>query len=75
MPEPQRKPLRILTQREVEKVVLSSLYAPLVDSEKLKTIVAVVMSVARAEGIMLVRADPEEFRLHLKFVNEIRWTP
>lgn len=69
------KPLRILTQKDVERVVLGSPYAPLIDKHKLETIVAVVMSVARAEGIMLVRADPEEFRLHLKYVTEINWSP
>lgn len=67
------KPLRVLTQKDVERVVLGSPYAPLIDSEKLKTIVAVVMSVAKADGIMIVRADPEEFRLHLKFKTSIDW--
>jgi hypothetical protein len=75
MPEPQHKPLRVLTQKDVERVVLGSPYAPLIDSDKLKTIVAVVMSVAKAEGILIVRADPDEFRSHLKFVTAINWTP
>lgn len=69
------KPLRVLTQKDVEKVVLGSPYAPLIDGEKLKTIVAVVMSVAKADGIMIVHADPDEYRLHLKYKTTINWIP
>lgn len=70
---PEQQPLEVLTAREVENLVL--LYAPAIDVGKVKNYVSIVMSLAKMHGVMIVKADPQEFRNHLRFLTRINWTP
>lgn len=67
------KPLRVLTAKEIEQLVLA--YTPGMESNQLKTIVAIVLALAKTRSIMIVQADPEDYRLHLRYLSRVDWIP
>jgi len=73
MPTPPFDPLVVLSASEVENLVLA--YAPAMEPTKLKNIVAIIMGIAKNHGIMIVKASESEYRLHLKYLTRINWTP
>ncbi len=67
-----RKPLEVMTARDVETLALG--YVPAIDPMTLKNVVALAMGIAKMHNVMIVRADSEEYRLHLKYLTKIDWT-
>ena len=67
------KPLEVLTAKDVETLVLS--YAPAMEPTRLRNIVSTIMGIAKLHGVMVVKADADDHRLHLKYLTRITWTP
>lgn len=72
MPE-QYQPLEVLTAKDVEALVKN--YTPGMDPVKLSTIISVALGLMKQHSIMIVKADPREYTLHLRFLTKITWIP
>lgn len=67
------KPLEVMDAKQLENFVLA--YAPAMDPNELKNMVSIALSIAKTSGVMIVKADPDDFRLHLRYLRQITWTP
>lgn len=72
MPE-QYQPLEVLTAKQIEELVKN--YTPGMDPAKVSTIVSVALGLMKPHCIMIVKADPREYALHLRFLTKIDWIP
>jgi len=72
MPE-QYQPLEVLTARDLE--ALAKAYTPGMDPGRVATIVSVVLALMKQHSIMVIKADPREYALHLRFLTRINWIP
>jgi hypothetical protein len=50
-------------------------YLPNVDPNVAKTYVSLVMAVMKNHNVLVVKADYQDYRLHLQYVKEFDWEP
>jgi hypothetical protein len=67
------KSLKVLDANEITDLALP--YLPGIDELTAKTYVGLLMAVMRNHSVMIVKADYEDYRLHLKYVKEFDWSP
>jgi hypothetical protein len=72
MPE-QYQPLEVLTARQIED--LAQAYTPGMSPAVVATVVKVAVELMKAHSIMIVKADPREYALHLRYLTKITWRP
>lgn len=72
MPE-QYQPLEVLTAKQIEELVKN--YTPGMNPVTVATVVSVALGLMKQHSIMLVKADPREYTLHLRFLTKITWIP
>jgi hypothetical protein len=67
------QPLKVLDAKAITDLALP--YLPNVDPNVAKTYVSLVMAVMKNHNVLVVKADYQDYRLHLQYVKEFDWEP